>query len=255
MERVRNSALQQKVDLLTKGAANKDIEELDAKTRKIKVRMNEIRSFLNRCNEPYESLSDRDIERLTAIANMTFVNDEGQLEPYLTADELENLSIRCGSITEGEREIMKDHAYITLKMLEKIPFTRNLKNIPIIAASHHEFINGQGYPLGLKGEEIPFEARLMAVTDIAEALTADDRPYKKSIPLAEVYKILRSMASKEQLDDDLVELFINENVYDKYRKRANISAVPRREFSPNKNHLINIKRKVQAEEIARDFAE
>jgi HD-GYP domain-containing protein (c-di-GMP phosphodiesterase class II) len=247
LERVRNSALQQKVDLLTIGGAEKDIEELDAKTRKINVRINEIRSFLRRCNEPYESLNDGDIERLEAIANLTFLNDEGHLEPYLTADELENLSIRCGSITEGEREIMKDHAYITLKMLEQIPFTRNLKNIPIIASSHHEFINGRGYPLGLKGEEIPFEARLMAVTDIAEALTADDRPYKKSIPLTEVYTILRRMASKGQLDHDLVELFINENVYDKYRERAKTSSIPRREYSPNKNHLINIKRKVQAE--------
>jgi hypothetical protein len=215
--------------------------------------MNEIRSFLRRCNEPYEALSDRDIARLAAIANLTFLNDEGQLESYLKADELENLSIRQGSITESEREIMKDHAYITLKMLEQIPFTRNLKNIPRIAASHHEFINGKGYPLGLKGEEIPFEGRLMAVADIAEALTADDRPYKKSIPLKEVYLILRRMASKQQLDHDLVEFFINENVYDKYRERAKMSSIPHRQFSPDKNHLISIKRMTQADQAVKDI--
>lgn len=253
LERIQNTILQQKVDLLTKGAAEKDIEDLDAKAQTINVRIYEIRNFLQRCNEPYEPLSDRDIERLTAIADLTFLNEEGQLEPYLTADELENLSIRCGSITEGEREIMKEHAYITLKMLEQIPFTRNLKNIPIIAASHHEFINGKGYPLGLKGEEIPFEARLMAVVDIAEALTADDRPYKKSMPLTEVYKILRKMASKEQLDNDLVEFFINENIYEKFCEQVKISSLPHRKFSPDKNHLINIKRKTQAEETARNL--
>jgi HD-GYP domain-containing protein (c-di-GMP phosphodiesterase class II) len=253
LERARNSSLQQKLELLSKGAPEKDIAELDAKTRKINVRMNEIRSFLRRCNEPYEALSDRDIARLAAIANLTFLNDEGQLESYLKADELENLSIRQGSITESEREIMKDHAYITLKMLEQIPFTRNLKNIPRIAASHHEFINGKGYPLGLKGEEIPFEGRLMAVADIAEALTADDRPYKKSIPLKEVYLILRRMASKQQLDHDLVEFFINENVYDKYRERAKMSSIPHRQFSPDKNHLISIKRMTQADQAVKDI--
>jgi response regulator RpfG family c-di-GMP phosphodiesterase len=253
LERARNSSLQQKFELLSKGAPEKDIAELDAKTRKINVRMNEIRSFLRRCNEPYEALSDRDIARLAAIANLTFLNDEGQLESYLKADELENLSIRQGSITESEREIMKDHAYITLKMLEQIPFTRNLKNIPRIAASHHEFINGKGYPLGLKGEEIPFEGRLMAVADIAEALTADDRPYKKSIPLKEVYLILRRMASKQQLDHDLVEFFINENVYDKYRERAKMSSIPHRQFSPDKNHLISIKRMTQADQAVKDI--
>ena len=114
---------------------------------------------------------------------------------------------------------MNNHAQITLDMLNKIPFTRKLKNIPHFAGAHHEFINGKGYPLGLKGDEIPFEGKLMAVTDIAEALTAKDRPYKKAMPLDQVYQILRSMADKVELDSDLVGFFINEKVYEVYQEK------------------------------------
>ena len=78
-------------------------------------------------------------------------------------------------------------------MLKQIPFTKKLKNIPSFAGAHHEFINGKGYPLGLKGDEIPFEGKLMAVTDIAEALTASDRPYKKAMPNSNAIKILWNM--------------------------------------------------------------
>ena len=120
---------------------------------------------------------------------------------------------------EAERKKMQDHAAVTLKMLKQIPFTKKLKNIPDFAGAHHEFINGKGYPLGLKGDEIPFEGKLMAVTDIAEALTASDRPYKKAMPLETVYRILRSMAEKEELDTALVELFIEKEVYKIYQQK------------------------------------
>ena len=114
---------------------------------------------------------------------------------------------------------MQGHAAVTLKMLQQIPFTKKLKNIPNFAGAHHEFINGNGYPLGLKGDEIPFEGKIMAVTDIAEALTASDRPYKKAMPLETVYRILRSMSEKGELDNDLVELFIENEVYKIYQKK------------------------------------
>jgi len=132
---------------------------------------------------------------------------------------LENLSIRKGSITEAERKKMKEHAYMTLKMLSQIPFTKKFRNIPHFAGAHHECLDGTGYPLGLRGDEIPFEGKLMAVTDIAEALTSADRPYKRAMPLDEVYRVLRSLAEKGKLDRDLVELFITENVYGAYKRK------------------------------------
>jgi len=195
------------------------IKELEETTSKTVQELKKTREFIIKCNEPSEFLEEEYIERLQNIAKKTYKDEQGNVQPFLTSDELKNLSIRKGSINEQERQIMKNHAQITLDMLAKIPFTKKLKDIPNFAGAHHECINGLGYPLGLQGDEIPFEGKLMAVTDIAEALTAKDRPYKKGMPLGQVYKILRSMADKSELDHDLVEFFINERIYEVYQAK------------------------------------
>ena len=207
------------IELLKNGSDPKKLNDLDKETQVKLKEIKEIREFINKCNEPGEFLDDEVIDRLKVISQMTYTDDEHVQQPFLTEDELLNLSIRRGSITETERKKMQDHAAVTLKMLKQIPFTKKLKNIPDFAGAHHEFINGKGYPLGLKGDEIPFEGKLMAVTDIAEALTASDRPYKKAMPLETVYRILRSMAEKEELDNTLVELFIEKEVYKIYQQK------------------------------------
>lgn len=205
-----------RVELIENGEPPEKIEALEKQTETTLEELKEIREFLIECNQPKEFLEDEKIERLQQIAQKTYQDGHGMDQPYLTPDELHNLSIRRGSINPQERQIMKNHAQITLDMLDKIPFTKKLKKIPRFAGAHHECINGKGYPLGLKGNEIPFEGKLMAVTDIAEALTAKDRPYKKAMPLEQVYKILGSMVEKNELDHDLVEFFINKKVYEIY---------------------------------------
>lgn len=219
IEKIKNEGLQAKLLLREKGAPVDDLVRSDEETERRITAIIEIRQFIHKCSRHDEYLTDEDIHRLQSIAQMTYVDFEGAVQPYLTADELQNLSIRKGTITEAERRIMKDHAYVTLKMLQAIPFTRKLKNIPHFAGAHHECLDGSGYPLGLKGDEIPFEGKLMAVTDIAEALTSTDRPYKKAMSLEEVYGILRSMAKKGKLDKDIVELFIEERVYEVYKQK------------------------------------
>jgi HD-GYP domain-containing protein (c-di-GMP phosphodiesterase class II) len=219
IQRTQLAAAQTRLNIMENGNSAKAIKELEKKTEQTIAELNEIRTFILQCNEPREFLEDEKIARLEEIAKRTYQDGQGKEQPFLTADELHNLSIRRGSINTEERQIMNNHAQITLDMLNKIPFTRKLKNIPKFAGAHHEFINGKGYPLGLKGDEIPFEGKLMAVTDIAEALTAKDRPYKKAMPLDQVYQILRSMADKEELDSDLVEFFINEKVYEVYQEK------------------------------------
>ncbi|MBT6347464.1 MAG: GAF domain-containing protein [Nitrospina sp.] len=209
-----------KIELLQNGGANpSEIASLDKATQDKLDELNDIKEFINRCNEPGEFLDDETLDRLKEISVKTFIDDGGEEQPFLTDDELVNLSIRRGSITEAERKKMQDHAAVTLRMLKQIPFTKKLQNIPGFAGAHHEFINGKGYPLGLKGDEIPFEGKLMAVTDIAEALTASDRPYKKAMPLETVYRILRSMVEKGELDSSLVELFIEKDVYKIYQEK------------------------------------
>ena len=208
-----------KIKILQNGSSPEKLNSIEKETLEKLIEIEEILKFINKCNEPGEFLDDEILVRLKEVSEKTYIDDAGEQQPFITEDELVNLSIRRGSITEKERRKMQDHAAVTLKMLKQIPFTKKLKNIPDFAGAHHEFLNGKGYPLGLKGDEISFEGRLMAVTDIAEALTASDRPYKKAMPLETVYRILRSMVEGEELDPNLVELFIEKEVYKIYQKK------------------------------------
>ena len=219
IQKVKLEGQEKKIALLEKKADTSEIKKIEADSEKQILELEEIRAFINKCNEPGEFLEDETLERLKEISQKTYFDNEGQEQPFITEDELVNLSIRRGSITEAERKKMQDHAAVTLRMIKQIPFTKKLKNIPSFAGAHHEFINGKGYPLGLKGDEIPFEGKLMAVTDIAEALTASDRPYKKAMPLETVYRILRSMSEKGELDSELVELFIGQEIYKIYQEK------------------------------------
>ncbi len=208
-----------KIKILQNGSSPEKLNSIEKETLEKLMEIEEIQRFINKCNEPGEFLDDEILVRLKEVSEKTYIDDAGEQQPFLTADELVNLSIRRGSITEKERQKMQGHAAVTLKMLKQIPFTKKLKNIPDFAGAHHEFLNGKGYPLGLKGDEISFEGRLMAVTDIAEALTASDRPYKKAMPLETVYRILRSMVEGGELDPNLVELFIEKEVYKIYQEK------------------------------------
>ena len=219
IQKIKLEGQNSKIELLQNGNDPAKIKSCEQETLEKVAEMEEIRDFVNKCNEPGEFLEDETLERLKELSKRTYQDEAGESQPFITEDELVNLSIRRGSITEAERKKMQDHASVTLRMLKQIPFTKKLKNIPNFAGAHHEFINGKGYPLGLAGDEIPFEGKLMAVTDIAEALTASDRPYKKAMPLETVYRILRSMAEKGELDPNLVDLFIDKEVYKIYQER------------------------------------
>ena len=219
IQKIKLEGQEAKIKILQNGSSPEKLNSIEKETLEKLIEIEEILKFINKCNEPGEFLDDEILVRLKEVSEKTYIDDAGEQQPFLTADELVNLSIRRGSITEKERQKMQGHAAVTLKMLKQIPFTKKLKNIPDFAGAHHEFLNGKGYPLGLKGDEISFEGRLMAVTDIAEALTASDRPYKKAMPLETVYRILRSMVEGGELDPNLVELFIEKEVYKIYQKK------------------------------------
>ena len=218
-QKIKLEGQEAKIKILQNGSSPEKLNSIEKETLEKLMEIEEIQRFINKCNEPGEFLDDEILVRLKEVSEKTYIDDAGEQQPFLTADELVNLSIRRGSITEKERQKMQGHAAVTLKMLKQIPFTKKLKNIPDFAGAHHEFLNGKGYPLGLKGDEISFEGRLMAVTDIAEALTASDRPYKKAMPLETVYRILRSMVEGGELDPNLVELFIEKEVYKTYQEK------------------------------------
>lgn len=126
------------------------------------------------------------------------------------------MCIKKGTLTEEERFKINEHIMATIKMLEQLPFTNNLKRVPEYASSHHETMMGTGYPRKLKKDEISIPARIMAIADIFEALTASDRPYKKAKKLSESIRIMSFMAKDGHIDADLFKLFIETGVYKEY---------------------------------------
>ena len=125
------------------------------------------------------------------------------------------LSIRRGTLSEAERKIMEQHVEITDKLLSQIHFSKDMSHVREWAASHHELLNGGGYPRRLKGDEIPLQVRIITILDIFDALVANDRPYKKALPLSKALSILRENAEQRgELDPVLTRLFIESRCWE-----------------------------------------
>ncbi|MBW1858808.1 MAG: GAF domain-containing protein [Deltaproteobacteria bacterium] len=159
-------------------------------------------------------LSDEDLAALQVIASKTYKNLAGDTIPYLSDKEVEYLSVRKGNLTAEEYRRIQTHVELTYNIVENIPFTKSLQNVPFFSASHHELLDGSGYPKGLKGEEIPLQSRILAVVDIFDALTAADRPYRRAMASEKASEILKAEAEAGRLDDDVVNLFVDQKLYE-----------------------------------------
>ncbi len=177
------------------------------------------RAFLRRVNVGGESMKPQDQERVRRISKAyRWVNTDGVETDFLTDNEVENLTIRAGTLTQDERETINYHIVATIKMLESLPWPKHLKNVPEYAGGHHERMDGKGYPKGLKRDEMSVQARIMGIADIFEALTARDRPYKAGMKLSEALRILGNFRKNGHVDPDLFDVFIKQKVYLKYAK-------------------------------------
>ncbi len=179
------------------------------------VAIDEDIAFLRAANIGGEFMEDEKIERLKQIA-MRRVTIEGKEQPLLTEDEVYNLSTRRGTITPEERQIMNDHMVHTVNMLESMPWPRHLQRVPEYACGHHEKMDGTGYPKGILGGTMSIPARMMAVADVFEALTAADRPYKKPKKLSEAMAIIGQFKKNNHLDPNVVDFFVRSKTYKKY---------------------------------------
>ena len=196
-------------------------------------RLDEERDFLRRCNIGGEAMSPEDQQRVRDIGSLRrWRNVDGVISDFLSADEIENLTIRAGTLTAGERDTINYHIVATIKMLEQLPWPRHLLNVPEYAGGHHERMDGKGYPRGLTREQMSLQARMMGIADIFEALTARDRPYKKGMKLSQALSILGNFCRTGHIDPDLFEVFVREKVYLRYAQRfldeAQIDAVDER---------------------------
>jgi HD-GYP domain-containing protein (c-di-GMP phosphodiesterase class II) len=193
------------------GPAQNSEEDFDGQLR-------EDMNFLADVNTGSRPLGQEDLARLQAIGARKWVH-EGRQEALLTENELQNLSVQRGTLTDQERDIINNHATVTYKLLSQLPFPRKLRDVPKFAGSHHEKLNGSGYPRGLKEDEISLQARILVLADIFEALTAKDRPYKRGNTLSEAVSILRGMVKAHHIDADLFKLFMDEKIYLEYARR------------------------------------
>jgi len=191
------------------------LDEYDA----LIAQLDDDREFLRRSNIGGEKMSGADVGRVQRIAARRWHNTAGVEEDFLSADELENLTIRAGTLTAAEREIINHHIVVTIKMLESLPWPRHLKRVPEYAGGHHERMDGKGYPRGLTREQMSVQARLMGIADIFEALTAKDRPYKEGKTLTESLTILGKFKENGHIDPDLFDVFIREKVYLDYARQ------------------------------------
>jgi len=177
----------------------------------------ELLAFLEQVNFGGEYLSDEKIEKIKEISGENYLTGQGRV-PLLNEEEIINLTIRRGTLNEDERRIINDHVRLTQKMLANLSFPRKLKKVPAIAGMHHEKLNCSGYPNGLCAAEIPLAARILAVADIFEALTAADRPYKHGKKVSESIRILGMMVKDNHLDGDVCDLMIRSGVVRQYVK-------------------------------------
>ena len=190
-------------------------DDLQATHEKRLAELRDDLAFIERVNRPGEFMEEADLERLESIRCRQYLSstDGNQIVP-LTDDEFENLSICKGSLTDDEVSKIRDHAAMSIKMLEQIPFTRKLRRVPAIAGAHHERLNGTGYPRGLSAEDINLQSRILALVDIFESLSADDRPYRdKPMPRDLVLKILREEVESNHLDGNVLELFLAQKLF------------------------------------------
>lgn len=220
----RIQLVDQRIELLRKEAEIRRLQqggspvEVTAQTELPSAEeLEQIADFLHQCNTGGEFLPEEKIEQIRQIAHINLPSADGQPpRSLLSEDEVYNLSIQKGTLTAEERSMINSHVEVSQRMLGNLPFPEHLKRVPLIAGSHHERMDGTGYPLGIPAGELPLQARILAIADIFEALTASDRVYRQPNCLSDALTILARMCSNGHIDPDLFELFLRKEVYADY---------------------------------------
>ena len=202
------------IDFL-KRQLNGSLPDYDEEYRNSIKQIDENIKFIESCNIGSEFMKPELQERIKSISQQKLLLNNERVN-ILTENEVRNLNITKGTLLPEERDIINDHISITIDMLEQLPYPKNLKNIPEFAGGHHEKMDGTGYPKGLKADQMSPQAKIMAIADIYEALTAADRPYKDGKKLSQAMRIMGFMKNDYHIDEDLFEIFVNSGVYKHY---------------------------------------
>lgn len=176
-------------------------------------------AFIRLSNTGSEFMAEEAKQRVHAIGQISWTDAEGTTRQLLSKDEIDNLCISKGTLTDDERQVMRDHIKVSIDMLESLSYPKQLQRVPEIACNHHEHMDGSGYPRGLTAEQLSPRARIMCIADIFEALTSPDRPYKKGMLLSQAMTILGRMVEDNHLDAELFRLFVESGTYLKYARK------------------------------------
>ena len=189
------------------------LEQLDRRFAGDKAALERFLDLVHESNKP-TLLAEGNFEALREFAERNYQAIDGTTLPYLTTDEVRYLSIRRGTLDEIERVEIESHVNHTFDFLRDIPWTRDLSRVPNIAHGHHEKLDGSGYPRKVKGPDIPVQTRMMTISDIFDALTAKDRPYKRAVPTERALDIMSTEVKGGMLDPDLFTIFVEARVFE-----------------------------------------
>jgi hypothetical protein len=212
-------ALRKQLELRQEVDAEADARIWQAYHDEVRI-LDDDREFLRKSNTGGEAMKEVDLQRVRDIgSSRKWRNVDAVETEFLTADEVVNLTIRAGTLTLKERDIINHHIVATIRMLEQLPWPRHLTKVPEYAGGHHERMDGKGYPKGLTREQMSLQARMMGIADIFEALTARDRPYKPGMKLSQAMRIMANFRKNGHIDPDLFDVFVKEKVYLKYAQQ------------------------------------
>jgi HD-GYP domain-containing protein (c-di-GMP phosphodiesterase class II) len=216
--------LRAKLEQVQCGRATPELlAEMDRNYEQGREELDQLLKMVVSSNEP-TILEEESFRTLMDLTTRTFVDPDGNRQPYLTPNEVSALSIRKGSLSEKERREIESHVTHTFKFLSQIPWTGEFRRVPEIAYAHHEKMDGTGYPRRLSAADIPLQSRMMAISDIFDALVAWDRPYKKAVPVEKALDILHQEAGSGKLDRPVLDVFVEAKVYEKTLPRAGTEA-------------------------------
>ena len=213
-EVIKRDARIEYLEALAADASRK--QQLQAEYEQKITQLEDDQAFIRMANIGGEFISDERKERISQIARYQWTNSDGEQQDLLSEEEVYNLHIARGTLTNEEREIINGHMAATIKMLEALPYPDHLSKVPEYAGGHHEKMDGTGYPKGLTREQMSIPARMMGIADIFEAITAPDRPYRKGNTLTEALNLLGTFKMNDHVDPDLFDVFIREKVFEKY---------------------------------------
>lgn len=194
------------------------------------LELDAIKDFLHKANIGTEFLENNKITELQLLAEKTYQFKENTVH-FLRGDELENLSIPRGTLTKSERDIIRNHAKVTVEILDSITFPKVLSQVPDIACNHHEKLDGTGYPRQLTRDQLTLEDQIMILADMFEALSASNRAYKEPNSMSEITSILQDLIKSNHMDKELVQFFFDSGIYREYAQT---------ELKPEQQDTVNI---------------